>query len=325
MTDYEQLRQERMAALTDPILIEYFGQLPGRPPLGELGVEGMRALVPSPSAAALTDPDVSHEDVSVPGPNGSIPVRIFRPKTLSDGPHPIYVHTHGGGYVMLGGLDTTTPANIRFAKQNNCIVVGVDFRLPPEHPFPIPLDDCVAAFNWTAANAEELGGSAGHIAIGGGCTGANFATATTIIARDAGGPMPAAQVLYAPVFDLRCENKSYYENGVPGYSLSREDHLFVCRQYAQNWDEDRFDWRASPMLTPRLRGMPPTLIHVGEWDVLRDEAIQYADRLRDAGCDVSITVQPHQGHSPHPVSAPLMDQEIAMFLARTIGPHAHRG
>ena len=131
--------------------------------------------------------------------------------------------------------------------------------------------------------------------------------------------MPTAQVLYAPVFDLRCENKSHYENGVPGYSLSRDDHLFVCKQYAQNWDEDRFDWRASPILTPSLKGMPPTLIHVGEWDVLRDEAIQYANRLRDAGCDVTITVQPQQGHSPHAVSAPLLGKETTAFLARTIG------
>jgi acetyl esterase len=319
MTDYEQLKRDRMAALTDPVLIEYFSRLPGRPSLGELGVQGMRAVIPKSNPEALSDTAVSSEDVSVAGPHGPIPLRIIRPKNTSVAPLGIYFHTHGGGYVMLGGLDATTPGNIKIAKQNNCIVVGVDFRLPPEHPFPIPLDDCFAAFNWTAAHAKDLGGSADRIAIGGGCTGANFATATTILARDAGGPMPAAQYLFAPVFDLRCENKSFYENGVPGYSLSREDHLFVARQYAQNWNEDRFDWRASPVITPSLKGMPPTLIQVGEWDVLRDEAIQYADRLRDAGCDVAITVQPQQGHAAHPVSAPLMEKEMVAFLARTIG------
>ncbi len=319
MPDYEKLKRDRFAALTDPILIEYFARQPGRPPLGELGVAGMRALAPLPDAAARVDPDIDWRDVSVEGPRGAIPMRIFTPRSLGVGPHPIYLHTHGGGYVMLGGLDATTPANFRLARQNKCIVIGVDFRLPPEHPFPAPLEDCFAAFQWTMEHAKELGGQPDRIAIGGGCTGANFATATTILARDGGGPMPAAQVLYAPVFDLRCENKSFYENGVPGYSLSREDHLFVCRQYAQNWDEDRFDWRASPMLTPSLKGMPATLIQVGEWDVLRDEAIQYANRLRDAGCDVSLTVQPQQGHSPHAVSAPLWEQEMAAFLSRTIG------
>jgi acetyl esterase/lipase len=93
----------------------------------------------------------------------------------------------------------------------------------------------------------------------------------------------------------------------------------VNHQYCQNWDEDAYDWRASPVLTPSLKGLPPTLIHVGEWDVLRDEAILYANRLSDAGCDVKLIVQPEQSHAPTPVSQPTLDREIAALLARTIG------
>jgi acetyl esterase len=95
--------------------------------------------------------------------------------------------------------------------------------------------------------------------------------------------------------------------------------VFVNHQYCQNWTEDAFDWRASPVLTPSLKGLPPTLIHVGEWDVLRDEAVLYANRLRDAGCDVRLIVQPQQSHSPTPVSWPTLHREIATLLARTIG------
>lgn len=316
MIDYFQLQRERFDAIDDPAIRASFDFFADKPSLADMGVAGMRTLLPVPKPEDLTDPDVDQEDVVVDGPHGAIPMRIFRPKGLGEGAQTIYYHTHGGGFVMLGGLDATTPYNIAFAKRNGCVVVGVDFRLPPEHPFPIPLEDCLAGFEWTVANAERLGGRADQIAIGGGCTGANLATSTAILARDAGGPMPAAQVLFAPVFDLRCVNRSHIENGVPGYSLSAADHLFVCRQYAQNWDQDRFDPRASPTLTPSLRGMPPTLIQVGEWDVLRDEAIQYADRLRDAGCDVTLVVQPQQGHASHAVSTPTWDRQVTEFLAQ---------
>jgi acetyl esterase len=319
MADYEKLRQERFASLMDPVLKDYYTALLKRPALRELGVDGMRARFGQVDPAMLQDPDVMSEDMIAPGPHGPIPLRIFRPRTLGPEPSAIYLHIHHGGYVMFGGLDAMTPNNLRLAKSLHCIVVGVDFRLPPEHPFPIPLDDCFAAFQWTAAHAHELGGAVERIGIGGGCTGANLSTAVTILARDAGGPVPAAQCLFAPTFDQRCEYRSYYENSGPGYSLTRDDAWFVNHQYCQNWEQDAFDWRASPVLTPTLKGMPPTLIHVGEWDVLRDEAVFYANRLRDAGCDVRLIVQSQQSHAPTPISLPLLDREIAALLTRTIG------
>ena len=322
MADYEKLRQERFASLTDPILKDYYQALLSKPSLAELGVDGMRARLGAVRPEALQDPDVTYEDVSAPGPHGAIPLRIFRPKNLESGPHGIYVHIHHGGYVMFGGLDSMTPYNLRLTKMLNCIVVGVDFRLPPEHPFPVPLNDCFAAFQWTAQHAPELSGSVDRIGVGGGCTGANLATALTIMARDAGGAMPAAQCLSAPTFDQRCDYKSYYENSGPGYSLTRDDAWFVNHLYCQNWNEDAYDWRASPVLAPSLKGMPPTLIHVGDWDVLRDEAIFYANRLRDAGCDVKLVVQSQQSHTPTPLSQPMLDRELATLLARTIGSRA---
>jgi acetyl esterase len=319
MADYEKLRQERFASLTDPVLREYYNGLLDKPSLPAVGVEGMRARIPKPPPEALHDPDVTWEDATAPGPYGPIPLRVFRPRGLPAAGAGVYLHIHHGGYFMFGGLDSMTPFNLRLTKMLGCVVVAPDFRLPPEHPFPIPLDDCYASFEWTARNAAELGGSADRIGIGGGCTGANLATAVTILARDAGGPTPAAQCLYAPTFDQRCAYKSYDENSGPGYSLTRDDAWWVNHQYCQNWGEDAYDWRASPVLTPSLKGLPPTLIHVGEWDVLRDEAVFYAHRLADAGCDVKLVIQPQQSHAPTPVSQPMLDREIATLLARTIG------
>src|ERR1700761_5632312 len=105
MADYEKLRQERFASLTNPVLQDYYKALLSKPSLPSLGVEGMRARIPPPPPEALHDPDVVWEDATAPGPHGPIPLRIFRPKDLGSGPHGIYVHIHHGGYIMFGGLD----------------------------------------------------------------------------------------------------------------------------------------------------------------------------------------------------------------------------
>ncbi|MBL6938243.1 MAG: alpha/beta hydrolase [Alphaproteobacteria bacterium] len=268
----------------------------------------------------VDDPSVAWHDVVVDGPHGPIPTRIFTPTAKASRPRAIYLHTHGGGYVMWGGLDVPHNLNTATAKDNDCIVVAPDFRLPPEHPFPVPLEDCFAAFQWTAKNAAAIGGRPGKICIGGGCTGGNLAAAVTLMARDAGGPMPAAQCLQATVFDARCEYLSMYENS-EGYMLSRDDDQWVIEQYLQDM-EHRFDWRASPILAKTMKGLPPTLIRVGEWDVLRDEGIAYANRCRDAGVDVTLTLVPGESHSQNPQHAREAAVEMAAFLKKYVGPDA---
>ena len=319
VADYEQLRQDRFAALTDPTLRDYY--TPKRPPLRNIGVNGLRAMGNAMMASLPAVDGVTFVDNEISGPNGPIPTRIYTPKASSKEPRGIYLHTHGGGYVMFGGLDATVNLNSQLAHDTDCIVVAPDFRLPPEHPFPIPLQDCFAAFLWTAEHAERLGGRSDGICVGGGCTGANLAAAVTIMARDAGGPQLGAQYLYCPVFDMSCEYQSHYENSGPGYTLSRDDCLFVYEQYLGDWDR-RFDPLASVILTPTLKGLPPTLIDVGEWDVLRDESIAYANRLRDAGVDVTITVRPEVSHGSTPLSAGPLQKDMTAFLARTVGPGA---
>lgn len=319
MRDYEKLRQERFAALP-PVLKEFFGQT--RPTLREMGVAGMRQFGAAYLAASGLEPGVSFEDVTIEGPNGPIQTRVYTPEAPEEGPRGIYLHTHGGGYVMFGGLGAMDAENSRIAKASGCVVVAPDFRLPPEHPFPQPLDDCYAAFQWTATNAERLGGRSDGICVGGGCTGGNIAAAVTLMAQYSDGPKLGAQYLISTVFDSRYEYESHYEND-KGYALSHDDCVFVTEQYLQDMDL-RFDWRASPILAPTVKDLPPTYIRVGEWDVLRDESIAYANRLKDAGVDVTLVVAPQESHVPTPLTADKVLEEMAVFLRRTVGPGARR-
>lgn len=323
MRDYAKLREERFAAL-GPELKQFFDadQMALRPSCRSLGVEGMREMLHTLFGKIERDPDIDYEDLKITGPNGPIPTRIYRPKHLGPGPHPIYLHFHGGGYVGLGGLDITMPLNNPIAKRSDCIVVAPDFRLSPEHPFPQPLEDCYASLEWTIEHAEEVGGQPEGVCVGGGCTGGNIASVVALMARDSGLPL-GAQDLHCTVFDQRYDYESHYENA-EGYTLSHDDCVWVTEQYLQDVDR-RFDWRASPILVPSVRGVAPALIRDGEWDVLRDESIAYANRLRDAGVEVQLTIVPECSHAETPVSEESRFEELKEFLRKHCGPDAARG
>ena len=312
-TDYKALREARMASLTPEARAVYERK---RPPLRELGVEGMRARGRAMGGVPKPDPAVPFHDVQIPGPNGPVPTRIYVP----EGPEPkgVYVHVHAGGYIMMGGLDTTLNQNTQIAKDTGCIVVAPDFRLPPEHRYPAAVDDCFATLKWTAANAARLGGDPNFIGIGGGCTGGNIAAVVALMARDADGPKLACQYLAATVFDCRTEYKSFIENA-DGYTLSADDDRYVIEVYLGDMDK-RFDWRASPILAPSVRGVAPAYIWVGEWDVLRDEGIAYANRLRDADVPVTLVVQPKESHGAGPASAPEVRARMVEFLRTRLTP-----
>lgn len=315
MRDYDKLRRERFAALTDPRLKEYYAQV--RPSLRETGIEMLRQRRAAAPPGPQSDPDIDQRDVAIDGPHGPVPTRIFTPKGKMSGPRGIYLHTHGA-YASTVRVEDWVPVNLEIAKNTGCVVVAPMFRNPPEHNFPVPLDDCMAAFLWTHAHARELGGRPDGICVGGGCVGANLAAALCIMARDAGGPQPASQYLYCPVFDMRCDTESHYENSGPGYTLSRDDCIFTYTNYLGDWDR-RHDPLASVILTPTLAGLPQAIIDVGEWDVLRDESVAYANRLRDAGVPVEIFIRKETSHGASPVSKADIDAEMARFLAKTTG------
>jgi acetyl esterase len=204
------------------------------------------------------------------------------------------VHTHSGGFVAGGGLDQWDGMNSIIAHSVPAIVVHPDFRLPPEHRFPAGLRDAWAVLRWVAAGGEGADWDSRRIAVGGGCTGGNMAAVLSLLARDEGGPDLSLQFLESWPSDLRGDTRSQEENGT-GYGLRKSDNDFVTAQYL-TVPEDRWDWRASPILADSFRGLAPAFITVGEWDVLRDEDIQYANRLRDAGVPVELCVDPERGH-----------------------------
>jgi acetyl esterase len=291
--DYMALREQRLAEVDGETAQIYRATAAGFG-IRERGVETFRELFANTvlaGGAVLAD-GVTAETVAIPGPAGAIPARVYRPEGLEN--YGVYIHTHGGGFIAWNGLDGVDAINSQWAQRWGCAVVHPDFRVPPEDKFPAAIEDCWATVEWVAANAKRFGADPARIAVGGGCTGANIAAVMALMARDRGEPKLALQFLYAPQLDTRCDYRSHFEFA-RGYGLSRDDDLFVIDQYLGK-PEDRWDWRASPVLVESVRGVAPAVIAVGEYEILRDETRLYAGRLRDAGVEVKYFEAHAQGH-----------------------------
>ena len=223
------------------------------------------------------DPEPVHavEDRDADG----VPVRVYRPRP--DEGLPIFVVLHGGGWV-IGNVEEYDRTARQLANASGAIVVSVDYRSSPEHPFPAPLDDCWRALQWTAAHAAELGGDAARLAIGGDSAGGNLAAVCALRARDAGGPDLALQVLVYPVCDSDPETASYKANGT-GYLLEAEQMQWFFDCYTEGGKTDPTGWEISPLRAADLHGVAPALVITCEYDPLRDEGEAYAERMRDAG------------------------------------------
>ena len=226
---------------------------------------------------------VSVEVRKVPGRDGYlIPVRIYRPS--SPQPHGVLVSMHGGGWA-LGSLDGDEFKSHFIAHESGCAVVSVDYRLAPEHPFPVPLDDCYAVTEWVAAQATPLGFDPNRIGVAGGSAGGNLAAAVALKARDRGGPRLRCQILTCPVCDHDFDRPSYLENG-EGKMLTRTQMMWFWEQYAGQ--ADRNQPYLSPLRADDLRNLPPALVLIAEYDPLRDEGELYAKKLSEAGNQAEI-------------------------------------
>jgi len=230
------------------------------------------------------EPVARLEDLAIPGPHGDIPVRVYAPEGA--GPLPVLVYFHGGGWV-IGSIETHDGTCRTLARLAGCIVVSVGYRLAPEHKFPIPLDDCVAAVGWVAGNAVSIGGDPTRIAVGGDSAGGNLATAVCLRVRDEAGPQLAHQILVYPATDAGCDSGSQLEHA-EGYYLTRAGMLWFWNHYLGR-AEDRDHAHASPLRATDLRGLPPATVITAEYDPLRDEGEAYAERLREAGVEARLT------------------------------------
>ncbi len=257
----------------------------GGPPIYELSAQEARqssaalaAMQGAPEAVAKV------ENFKLPGPSGGIPVRIYTP--AGERPLPILVHFHGGGWV-IGDLESCDVLCRSLCNAAGCIVVSVDYRLAPEHPFPAAVEDAYLATLWTAENAANLGGDPLRIAVGGDSAGGNLAAVTALIARERGKPLLRFQLLVYPVTDAACDTPSYSENA-EGYFLTRDAMQWFWNHYARS-ESDRLHPHASPLRAKDLSGLPPALVITAEFDPLRDEGERYANRLQAAGVPVQFT------------------------------------
>ncbi len=231
---------------------------------------------------------------SVPGPLGEIAVRCYRPQGATPQQVlPALVFFHGGGFT-LGDLDTHDTLCRELCNQSQLAVFSVDYRLGPEHQFPAAHEDAFAALKWIGADAEQLLLDPARIAVGGDSAGANLAAACTFMARDAGGPKLAYQLLICPGTDFRCIAPSHTRNG-KGYLLTSAMIDYFCNCYLKS-DADRFDWRLSPTLAKDFSRLPPALVLTAGYDPLVDEGRDYAGLLQAAGNQVEYVCFSGQLH-----------------------------
>ena len=243
-------------------------------------------------------------------PHGSIPARIYTPKTprRTKGLAPGLVFFHGGGWV-IGDLDTHDVACRKLADEGQLIVISVDYRRAPEHKFPAAVDDAIAATAWIAGHAKELGIDATRLLVGGDSAGGNLAAVVAIAARDSNGPAIAGQVLIYPATDFSMTHPSHRE---PETSILLTHS--VIRWFAGhylNGAADIHDWRASPARARTLADLPPAYVLTAGADPLRDEGDEYARRLNEAGVAVTHRTFPGQFHGFFTMGKLLRQADIA--------------
>lgn len=228
------------------------------------------------------EPVASSADAVAPGADGPLPVRVYRPAAA--GALPLAVYAHGGGWVT-GSLDSHDRVCRILANRLRAVVVAVDYRRAPEHVYPAALDDFEAAWRWARAEARSLGADGARFAVAGDSSGGNLAAALTLRLRSDGAAQPNVQLLLYPALDASCSRPSYREFAT-GFSLS-------AVQMAWYWDAYRAGAAKSavglsPLAAADLSGLPPAVIAVAENDVLRDDALDYAARLKASGVPVRL-------------------------------------
>jgi acetyl esterase/lipase len=263
--------------------------------------EDIEALRASPMFA-VADEDlrrngtVDLRNLSVPGPAGSpdISLLVLRPAGLAAGA-PVFYHVHGGG-MIIGDRRTGVAGVLDWAVDNGAVVVSVEYRLAPEHPDPAPVEDCYAGLLWTHEHAGEIGGDADRIVVAGASAGGGLAAGVALLARDRGGPRLLGQVLMCPMLDDRFVTPS-----------SRELHgegIWDATSNMTGWDALLGERRgggdvsiyAAPARATGLAGLPASFVDVGSVETFRDEDIDYATRLLQAGVQCELHVWPGGFH-----------------------------
>jgi acetyl esterase len=253
----------------------------GFPEPGTLEPAEMRVIV-ARTFAPVGGPDVARvETHALPGPEG-VEAIVYTP--YGETPFPLLVFFHGGGWVF-GSAAASDDTCRTYSSEAGCVVVNVDYRLAPEHLFPAAVDDCYGALVWAVENARDLGIDPARVVVAGDSAGGNLAAAVALRARDRGGPAIALQVLGCPITDCTFEQRSYVDNA-SGYVLTARSMRWFWDHYLP-LPADRSHPEAAPLRAASLAGLPAAYVVTAEYDPLRDEGAQYADRLRAEGVPVA--------------------------------------
>lgn len=274
----------------DPFLVPFLKALPKTPPR----IDDWSAFRAADDANANAlvgpiiepGPPVQHvETVVIPVQGGSVTAAVYTP--FSDGPHPLHLYLHGGGFVF--GSAHTAPVDALCRERTvaaDCVTMAVNYRKAPEHQYPIGLDDAHSALLWAVEHADTLGVDADRISVGGGSAGANLAAALTIRLRDENGPRIMFQLLEVPALDLTFQSPSVHENAI-GYGLDLPTLQMLGPLYLSDTTRAAADPCISPLLADDLSGLPTTYAMSAEFDPLRDDGPRFVDRLKASGVPAS--------------------------------------
>lgn len=277
-------------------VLDALSELGGKPVEMCMPAEARRQPLPDRAVAKILrqqdkDPDddqgVGTEDVVIPGPEGDIPARVYRARSLAeDTIPPLILYLHGGGWV-IAALDSCDATPRALAKKTGAIVVSVHYRQAPEHKFPAAHEDSYAAWQWLLAHGEELGGDPMKAAVVGESAGGNMAINIAIRARDEGAPMPIHQVLIYPVAGKDMTRPSYVENMRARPLNSAMMQWFLRHSLAQR--DQVNDPRINLCERDDLHNLPPATIILAEIDPLMSEGEALAQALHDADVWVDAT------------------------------------
>ena len=237
------------------------------------------------------DPVVQIDHLYITSPTADLPVSIYRPP--GQGPFNGMVYFHGGGWVVnyIAKYDAQL---MDIAKRTNSIIVSVNYQKAPEHKFPIPHDDCYAAWEWTLAHAEELGIDPLKIGIGGDSAGGNLASGIALRIRDLRRDHLAYQLLIYPCNGVDFDTNSYLANA-NNYGLTRSAMMWLWDQYLRD-DTDKTNPYAVPLSSTDYFGLAPAIVLTAGFDVLHDDGEKYKDRLISAGVPVAYKNLPEMIH-----------------------------
>jgi acetyl esterase len=256
------------------------------PQLYTLGLTEARAadLESIQAAGGDLEPVSQVVDRVIPGPVGDLPVRIYRSRRGTR--EPALVYYFGGGWT-LGSIDTSDGICRSLANAAGCTVITVGYRLAPEARFPAAVDDCYTSLRWISYQARDLRIDPARLAVGGDSAGGNLAAAVTLLARDHGDPHLVGQLLVYPNTDYGSDTASL-ERNVDPYLFNKTSVAWYWQHYLCG-PEDGLHPLASPLRAESLRHLPPALVITAEYDPLRDQAEQYAERLRRSGVAVQLS------------------------------------